>query len=120
MKTNFKTQPAIETPVGRVFAPNTISQKDGYYLSYNTRDWDTYGDATTAIVVETRTGGNEFYILLGDHRVELDAMPTLRECMKYFMNHPEEHSKYSDDPCKEIKVGPDGKLTKVVRENPYI
>lgn len=54
MKTNFKTQPAIETPVGRVFAPNTISQKDGYYLSYNTRDWDTYGDATTAIVVETR------------------------------------------------------------------
>lgn len=39
MKTNFKTQPAIETPVGRVFAPNTISQKDGYYLSYNTRDW---------------------------------------------------------------------------------
>lgn len=43
MKTNFKTQPAIETPVGRVFAPNTISQKDGYYLSYNTRDWGTYG-----------------------------------------------------------------------------
>lgn len=105
MKTNFKTQPAIETPVGRVFAPNTISQKDGYYLSYNTRDWDTYGDATTAIVVETRTGGNEFYVLLGDHRAALDAMPTLMECMKYFMDRPEAHSKYSDDPCKEIKVG---------------
>lgn len=28
MKTNFKTQPAIETPVGRVFAPNTISPED--------------------------------------------------------------------------------------------
>lgn len=62
---------------------NTISKdRDDYYISYNTRDYFTYGGVTTALVIGEQM--DACYILLGDHRKAYDKLDTLAECMQYF------------------------------------
>ena len=61
--------------------PNTVEQKDGFYISYNDSDVDIYGCDTTALVIGQM---EKFYILNGDHRHKYSTLSTLDECISYY------------------------------------
>lgn len=76
-------------------APNLIMQGQGFYISYNPVDVSTYGDVTTALVLDDMS---KFYVLNGNHR---DAYRGLIDsgfdaCLAYFVANPGLHNKYSD------------------------
>lgn len=65
------------------FVPNTITQGDGFYVSYNDHDVGIYGSDTTAVVVGQMQA---FYILNGDHRAQyVPLIPQgLEACLDYY------------------------------------
>ena len=75
--------------------PNEVSQNCGeFYISYNaSRAY--YGSNTTAIVTKDQHG-TRFYILLGDHRKQLEEASTLDKCMEYYKANQDKQSEYSD------------------------
>jgi hypothetical protein len=77
-----------------VFIPNTTTQKEGYYISFNKHDISTYGDVTTALVIGEQM--EAFYILLGDHRKKYEQLNTLSDCLIYFKNNSHLIAPYSD------------------------
>lgn len=76
--------------------PNTIAQDyKTFYISYNTRDYFTYGGVTTALVIGEQM--DIFYILLGDHRDAYKAIgDNLEKCIEYFQANSDKISEYSD------------------------
>lgn len=76
--------------------PNIVSQEyDTFYVSYNDSDVRTYGDVTTALVLEPQM--STFYILNGDHREEYAAIGNnLEKCIEYFLQNSDKINKYSD------------------------
>ena len=48
-------------------SPNSTTDGDGFFVSYNSRDAAIYGADTTALVVGQM---QKFYILDGDHRLQ--------------------------------------------------
>jgi len=88
-----------------VSVPNTTSDGDGFYISYNGYDTDIYGGATTAIVVGQMQA---FYILMGDHQKQLKALVPegLEACLDYYRQNIALSHKYSDK-LPEMTVAPD-------------
>ena len=92
-----------QTPGVRFFngiplsVPNTTYQGNGFYISYNDRDVRTYGDTTTALVLNQ---GEAFYILNGDHRDGYAPLLSLGfdACMDYFRRNLDQRNKFSDAP----------------------
>lgn len=87
--------------------PNTVTQGDGFYVSFNNVDGDIYGGDTTALV----TGQMEhFYILNGDHRAAYKTLIAegLDACLTYFaanqdkLNHRSE--KLTDDRIATLEL----------------
>jgi hypothetical protein len=81
------------TAEGLVTALNQIANFDGYYISYCSSgiQFDT-----TAIVLGQM---ERFYILDGDHSNELEALSReggVQACIKYFYDHIEQASRYSE------------------------
>lgn len=75
--------------------PNEVRQNcDEFYISYNASPAH-YGSDTTAIVV-LDPSMTKFYILLGDHRKQLEEASTLDKCMEYYKANPDKQSEYSD------------------------
>jgi len=76
--------------------PNTISQEHKeFYISYNTRDYMTYGAITTALVIGDQM--DICYILEGDHREGYKAIgDDLEKCIEYFEQYSDKINKYSD------------------------
>lgn len=66
-----------------VFEPNSVVVQDeseirmdgktyeGFYVSYNSHDRDSYGDVTTALVLGQM---QKFFILNGDHRAGIQPL----------------------------------------------
>lgn len=78
-----------------VSIPNEVRQNcDEFYVSYNASPAH-YGSDTTAVVTQGQ-GGTKFYILLGDHRKQLEEASTLDKCMEYYKANPDKQSEYSD------------------------
>lgn len=79
---------------------------DGWYISYNNHDYDTYGCDTTAIVLGQM---QKFFILNGDHCEKLlDAVKVkdpLESALAYFKSCKDEVSKFSGDICEEAIEG---------------
>lgn len=76
--------------------PNTIAQEhEKFYISYNARDYMTYGAITTALVIGEQM--DIFYILEGDHREAYKAIgDDLEKCIEYFAQNSDKIAKYSD------------------------
>lgn len=76
--------------------PNTISQDcKQFYISFNTRDYFTYGAITTALVIGEQM--DIFYILEGDHREAYKKLgDDLEKCIAYFESNSDKISKFSD------------------------
>jgi hypothetical protein len=76
--------------------PNTITlETKEFYISFNTRDYFTYGAITTALVIGEQM--DIFYILEGDHRAEYKAIgDNLEKCIEYFQANSDKISKFSD------------------------
>jgi len=76
--------------------PNTISQEyKDFYISYNARDYLTYGAITTALVIGEHM--DICYILEGDHREAYKAIGNdLEKCIGYFAQNSDKIAKYSD------------------------
>jgi len=78
---------------------NEVSQKEGYYISYNPCTFDE-GKEETAIYDRA---ANKFYILYGDFRTVYEASKSLEECKSCFKawvkEHPEAIS-YTSDTCE--------------------
>ncbi len=74
---------------------NSTMDGDGYYISYNDHDIDTYGCETTALVIGQMEG---FLILNGDHREAYSALIPLGfdACLAYFMTNVEQANKRSE------------------------
>lgn len=75
--------------------PNSIIDKEDYYISYNDYDTDIYGSDTTALVIGQMI---HFYILNGDHRKNYNSLNTFEECMNYFKENISMINKYSEKP----------------------
>ena len=74
---NFKGTP--------ITVPNKVTQENKqFHISYNNRDIESYGGATTALYIN-ETG--QFLILNGDHRKEYNKQKTLKDCLNYFYNN---------------------------------
>lgn len=92
--------------------PNTIAQEyKTFYISFNARDYLTYGAITTALVIGEQM--DIFYILEGDHRAEYKAIgDNLEKCIEYFQKNSDKISKYSDrvgEPTAAEKIREDMK-----------
>lgn len=91
-----------------VFEPNSVVVQDeseirmdgktyeGFYVSYNSHDRDSYGDVTTALVLGQM---EKFFILNGDHRAGYTAAAAeggFEKCLEYFKKNPGLVNKYSE------------------------
>ena len=82
-----------------MYTPNDITvEKEDFYISYNNTDTYIYGCGTTALV---KGNGENFLILNGNHTEQYNAIVNnggnYSECLKYYHNHINEKSKYSED-----------------------
>ena len=77
--------------------PNIISQEHKeFYISYNAKDYMTYGAITTALVIGDQM--DIIYILEGDHREAYKAIgEDLEKCIAYFADNQDKLAKYSDE-----------------------
>lgn len=75
--------------------PNTVTEGDGFYISYNYRDRDFYGDDTTALVWGQM---QKFYILVGDHRAAYAPLVAQgwEACFAYYKANIALSHKHSD------------------------
>lgn len=71
--------------------PNEVQQRDGFHISFNYAHTAYYGCETTAVCVDN----GPFYILNGDHRVELAALDWM-ECLTYLHDHALELNRFSE------------------------
>lgn len=69
---------------------------EGYYISYNNYDIDTYGSDTTALVLGLQM--NKFFILNGNHIEQYKKLSTegFNACLEYYKNNTELQNKFSD------------------------
>lgn len=95
MTTTYHTKNVNGIPVG---VPNVITQRKGYYVSYNNYDKDIYGCSTTAIVIGDMSA---FLILNGDHREALKGLDIDAVCA-YFHNNAHLKNKLSDHHEKDV------------------
>ena len=72
--------------------PNTVTHRDGFYISYNPYEpW--YGGDTTAVVLGNM---DRFYILMGNHRKSLEGL-SFTECINYIHDNMDMvNMEYSD------------------------
>lgn len=78
---------------GALPTPNTVTRGDKFHVSYNSRDADSYGCDTTALVLGEQM--DRFYILKGDHEAAYRKLipQGFDACLDYFraniaMAHP--------------------------------
>jgi len=85
-----------------VKAPNTVTQADGFFISYNNVDIDAYGDVTTALVPDDHS---QFFILNGDHVAQYKEIMDggMEACLAYFVAHADQRSKFSDTVDKRFR-----------------
>ena len=92
-----RTTGLVHTKSGsfHVTIPNSISNGDGFYVSYNNYDVDIYGCDTTALVFGQM---QKFYILKGDHRAQYAPLISqgFDACLSYFQANLAAAHKYSD------------------------
>lgn len=76
-------------------AANETLSAAGFYISFNDVDHDTYGAATTALVIGQM---RSFYILNGDHRAQYSALihEGLAACLDYFIASAAEVNPFSE------------------------
>jgi len=77
--------------------PNDVIDGDGFYISYNDRDWNIYGSDTTALV---KGQMEAFYILKGNHMAEYSLLIEngFDSCMEYFVSHLDSIAPHSETP----------------------
>lgn len=66
---------------------------NGFYISFNTRDINIYGDCTTALVLGQM---ERFFILNGNHCEEYKQCNSFYECINYYKKNIAYNNKYSD------------------------
>lgn len=77
---------------------NEVSQKEGYYISYNPYTFDE-GREETAIYDRT---ANKFYILYGNFRPHYEELTSLEACKDFFKSHAKHNPHlvgYTSDTC---------------------
>lgn len=95
----FKGQPAEP---GIPFAPNSVASGDGYHVSFNDRDYDIFGDITTALVIGQ---GDLFLTLNGDHRAGFAKASEsgFEGCLTYFDDHIAQSNYRSEQNYKKYR-----------------
>lgn len=84
-----------------IFIPNDITaKKNNFYISYNETDRSTYGDVTTALVLDDKEG-TKFLILNGNHTRQYGDIIAKGgdyiACMQYFKDNEASKSAFSED-----------------------
>lgn len=81
--------------------PNTVTQGNGFYISFNAVDVADYGDVTTALVTN---GMGHFFILNGNHVAQYREIMAegLEACIAYFEAHSDQRNKRSDTTDKRF------------------
>ncbi|GJD91630.1 hypothetical protein BHAOGJBA_5178 [Methylobacterium hispanicum] len=75
--------------------PNTRTEGDGFYVSYNSQDTATYSSDTTALIFGQM---QRFFILSGDHRAQYaELVPNgFEACLDYYKANPDQAHERSD------------------------
>jgi hypothetical protein len=100
-----------------ILIPNDITlTNEDFYISFNDRDINLYGDITTALVQESHGYPTKFLILNGDHTKNYNDIivngGTYKDCVQYFREHIILKSKFSDN-YNDLMIFKDGILTTV-------
>lgn len=82
--------------------PNDVTyQEKDFYISYNDRDISSYGDITTALVLEKQGSLTKFLILNGNHtKAYKDIIASgggYPACVEYFKSNLDKQNKFSEN-----------------------